>query len=44
MHQSAYFDSGTINLELVDRYVFHKDVDNQWKVDDVKVGRQIITP
>ncbi|MDQ0088892.1 hypothetical protein J2T12_002302 [Paenibacillus anaericanus] len=44
MHQSAYFDSGTSNLELVDRYVFYKYVDNQWKVDDVNVGRQIITP
>ncbi|MEF2968647.1 stalk domain-containing protein [Paenibacillus sp. M1] len=44
MHQSAYFESGPINLELVDRYVFYKFVDNQWKVDDVNVGRQIIEP
>ncbi|RAP74083.1 stalk domain-containing protein [Paenibacillus montanisoli] len=44
MRQSAYFDSGPINLELVDRYVFYKFVDNQWKVDDVNVGRQIIEP
>ena len=44
MHQSAYFDSGPINLELVDRYVFYKLVDNQWKVDDVNVGRQMIEP
>jgi len=44
MHQSAYFESGPINLELVDRYVFYKLVDNQWKVDDVNVGRQIIGP
>ncbi|WIV17169.1 stalk domain-containing protein [Paenibacillus polygoni] len=44
MHQSAYFESGPINLELVDRYVFYKFVDNQWKVDDVNVGRQIIVP
>jgi len=44
MHQSAYFESDPINLELVDRYVFYKFVDNQWKVDDVNVGRQIIEP
>ncbi|WP_195574987.1 stalk domain-containing protein [Paenibacillus sp. 1001270B_150601_E10] len=44
MHQSAYFESGPINLELVDRYVFYKFVDNQWKIDDVNVGRQIIEP
>ncbi|ETT66799.1 IseA DL-endopeptidase inhibitor family protein [Paenibacillus sp. FSL H8-0457] len=44
MHQSAYFESGPINLELVDRFVFYKLVDNQWKVDDVNVGRQIIAP
>ncbi|MCM3781940.1 stalk domain-containing protein [Neobacillus mesonae] len=44
MHQSAYFESGPINLELVNRYVFYKFVDNQWKVDDVNVGRQIINP
>ncbi|WP_249899992.1 stalk domain-containing protein [Paenibacillus sp. PK3_47] len=44
MHQSAYFESGPVNLELVDRYVFYKLVDNQWKVDDVNVGRQIIVP
>lgn len=44
MHQSASFESGPINLELVDRYVFYKFVDNQWKVDDVNVGRQIIEP
>lgn len=44
MHQSAYFESGPINLELVDRFVFYKFVDNQWKVDDVNVGRQIIVP
>lgn len=44
MHQSAYFESGPINLELVDRYVFYKFIDNQWKVDDVNVGRQIIEP
>lgn len=44
MHQSAYFESGPINLELVDRFVFYKFVDNQWKVDDVNVGRQIIEP
>lgn len=44
MHQSAYFESGPINLELVDRFVFYKLVDNQWKVDDVNVGRQIIVP
>lgn len=44
MHQSTYFESGPINLELIDRYVFYKFVDNQWKVDDVNVGRQTITP
>ncbi|AZS15416.1 stalk domain-containing protein [Paenibacillus lutimineralis] len=44
MHQSAYFESGPINLELVDRYVFYKFVDNQWKVDEVNVGKQIIEP
>lgn len=44
MHQSAYFESGSVNLELVDRYVFYKWVDNQWKVDDVNVSRQIIEP
>ncbi|WP_136605646.1 copper amine oxidase N-terminal domain-containing protein [Paenibacillus dokdonensis] len=44
MHQSAYFKSGPNNLELVDRYVFYKFVDNQWKIDDVNVGRQIIEP
>lgn len=44
MHQSAYFNSGTVNLELIDRYVFYKFVDGQWKVDDVNVGRQIIAP
>lgn len=44
MHQSAYFERGPIQLELVDRYVFYKLVDNQWMVDDVNVGRQIIEP
>nr|WP_202128583.1 stalk domain-containing protein [Paenibacillus dendrobii] len=44
MHQSAYFESGPNNLELVDRYVFYTFVDNKWKVDDVNVGRQIIEP
>ncbi|WP_411551392.1 copper amine oxidase N-terminal domain-containing protein [Paenibacillus lautus] len=44
MHQSAYFESGPINLELVDRFIFYKFVDNEWKVDDVNVGRQIIEP
>jgi len=44
MHQSAYFNSGSVNLELVDRYVFYKFVDGKWKVDDVNVGRQIIEP
>ena len=44
MHQSAYFESGAINLELVDRYVFYKFVDKQWKVDDVNVGRHNINP
>ncbi|GGD61257.1 stalk domain-containing protein [Paenibacillus nasutitermitis] len=44
MHQSAYFESGPNNLELVDRYVFYKFVDSKWKVDDVNVGRQIIEP
>lgn len=44
MHQSAYFKSGAVNLELVDRYVFYKWVDNQWKIDDVNVSRQIIEP
>lgn len=44
MHQSAYFNNGSINLELVDRYVFYKFVDGKWKVDDVNVGRQIIEP
>ncbi|WP_054957973.1 copper amine oxidase N-terminal domain-containing protein [Paenibacillus dakarensis] len=44
MHQSAYLESGPVNLELVDRYIFYKFVDNQWKVDDVNVGRQIIEP
>ncbi|MGN7356822.1 stalk domain-containing protein [Paenibacillus sp. SAF-054] len=44
MHQSAYFESGPNHLELVDRYVFYTYVDNQWKVDDVNVSRQIIEP
>ncbi|MCM3127184.1 copper amine oxidase N-terminal domain-containing protein [Paenibacillus provencensis] len=44
MHQSAYFESGPVNLELVNRFVFYKFADNQWKVDDVNVGRQIIVP
>lgn len=44
MHQSAYLESGPINLELVDRYVFYKLVEGKWKVDDVNVGRQIIEP
>lgn len=44
MHQSAYFNSGSVNLELVNRYVFYRLVDGKWKVDDVNVGRQIIEP
>lgn len=44
MHQSAYFESDSINLELVDRYIFYKFIDNKWMVDDVNVGRQIIGP
>ncbi|KOP68305.1 copper amine oxidase [Bacillus sp. FJAT-18019] len=44
MHQSAYFESGSINLELIDRYIFYKFVDGKWKVDDVNVGRQVIEP
>lgn len=44
MHQSEYLDSGPINLELIDRYVFYKFVDNKWKVDEVNVSRQIVAP
>ncbi|MFS0868835.1 copper amine oxidase N-terminal domain-containing protein [Paenibacillus xylanilyticus] len=44
MHQSAYFDTNSIQIELINRYVFYTFVDNQWKVDDVNVGRQIIDP
>ncbi|MCG7381616.1 stalk domain-containing protein [Paenibacillus sp. ACRRY] len=44
MHQSAYFDTNSIQMELINRYVFYTFVDNQWKVDDVNVGRQIIDP
>lgn len=44
MHQSAYFNSGSVNLELVNRYVFYQFVDGKWKVDDVNVARQIIEP
>lgn len=44
MHQSVYLDSGPINLELIDRYVFYKFVDNKWKVDEVNVSRQIVAP
>lgn len=44
MHQSAYFDTNSIQIELINRYVFYIFVDNQWKVNDVNVGRQIIDP
>lgn len=44
MHQSAYFDMNSIQMELINRYVFYTFVDNKWKVDDVNVGRQIIDP
>lgn len=44
MHQSAYLDTNSIQIELINRYVFYTFVDNQWKVNDVNVGRQIIDP